>query len=155
MEMINNIKMPFLSRVGFTLSSIGYLYQNGGFKQVFAYIKNVIKVNISRFRYKHCKSYRNKILSNLNADNIGFMFILEGFLYGNIGKMNMGKYLKYLSEEEKEKYKKRTLELRESMIKQYGDKNIEAFDVMWGLDVLCKDDKPKKVYKRKKKSNDS
>ena len=99
MELINNTKMPFLSRIGFALSSIGYAYQTSGLKGAFTYIKNVTKTNIARFRYKHCKSYRNKILSNLNADNIGFMFILEGFLYGNIGKFNMGKYLKYLSEE--------------------------------------------------------
>lgn len=135
--MFNNEKIPFLSKVGLFISTLGYSFQNGGIKVVCSYIKNTIRITYFRFMYKHSKRYRNKILSNLTADNIFFLVLIDSFCDCQVP--NMGKYVVYLNDEEKEKYKKKALESRASIIKNLNitdKKSLEGLNSMLGLDIL-------------------
>lgn len=151
--MINYIKIPFLAKVGFAISALGYAFQQGGLKQVCIYIKYSITNAIFRYRFKHSTKFRNKIISGLNASNIGFIALI-GLIHGD-EEFRLRNCIKYLSDEEKEKYKKQTLESVQTTIKNTKPTNEEQLEGvldMFGLDLLgvkVEDIVPKKTSKKK------
>lgn len=153
--MINNFKIPFLAKVGFAISALGYAFQQGGLKQVFTYIKYSITNAVFRYRFKHSVKFREKYLSNLTADNIGFIAIIGMFSGGEEFKLR--NCIKYLSDEEKEKYKKKNLETIPTIIKKAkltDEEQLASVLDMFGLDLLgvkVDDIMPKKTPKKRAK----
>lgn len=153
--MFNNEKIPFISKVGLTISSLGYAFQQGGLKQAFMYIKFSIQNAIFVYRFRHSEKFRMKYLSNLMADNIGFIAII-GMFYGG-EEFKLRNCIKYLNDKEKEKYKKQTLESVQTTIKSNNITNEEQLSgvlEMFGLDLLgikAEDVMPKKTSKKKAK----
>lgn len=153
--MFNNEKIPFISKVGLTISSLGYAFQQGGLKQAFRYTKFSIQNAIFVYRFRHSEKFRMKHLSNLTADNIGFIAII-GMFYGG-EEFKLRNCIKYLSEEEKEKYKKQTLENVQTTIKNNkitSEESIAGVLEMFGLDLLgvkAEDVMPKNTIKKRAK----
>lgn len=153
--MFNNEKIPFISKVGLTISSLGYAFQQGGLKQAFMYIKFSIQNAMFVYRFRHSEKFRMKYLSNLTADNIGFIAII-GMFYGG-EEFKLRNCIKYLNDEEKEKYKKQTLESVQTTIRSNNITNEEQLSgvlEMFGLDLLgvnAEDVMPKKTIRRRSK----
>ena len=153
--MINYIKIPFLAKVGFAISALGYAFQQGGLKQVCFYIKYSITNAWFRYRFKHSTKFRNKVISGLNASNIGFIALI-GMFYGD-EEFRLRNCVKYLSEEEKEKYKKQTLESVQTTVKDskiISEDSITGVLEMFGLDLLgvkVEDVMPKKTTRIRSK----
>lgn len=153
--MINNFKVPFVYKVAFTISSLQYAFKHGGLKQVYYYLKHSTDNAIFRYRFKHSTKFREKVLSNLKADNIMFLPLM-GMFYGD-EEFSLRNCVKYLNEEEQEKYKKQSIESVQTTIKNIktkGKENIEAAINMFGLDLLgvkVKDVMPKKTTRSRSK----
>lgn len=153
--MINNFKVPFVYKVAFTISSLQYAFKQGGLKQVYYYLKHSTDNAIFRYRFKHSTKFREKVLSNLKADNIMFLPLM-GMFYGD-EEFSLRNCVKYLNEEEQEKYKKQSIESIQTTIKNTkikGKEHIEATLDMFGLDLLgvkVEDVMPKKTPKKRAK----
>lgn len=153
--MINNFKVPFVYKVAFTINSLQDAFKQGGLKQVYQYLKYSTNNAIFRYRFKHSTKYRENVLSNLKADNIMFLPLM-GMFYGD-EEFSLRNCVKYLNEEEKEKYKKQTLETVQTTIKnsEVADKeSISRLLDMFGLDLLgvkVKDVMPKNTTRRRSK----
>ena len=116
MEYINNIKTPFLAKVGWYLSLVGYLYRNNGLKGIYDYIKMKIQISTFQFKFRHIKRCRKQILSCANADNIFWIALLDNG-FRNF-PANVDKYTQYLSEEERQKYEERSRKFNEEVEKR-------------------------------------
>lgn len=153
--MINNFKVPFVYKVAFTINSLQYAFKQGGLKQVYQYLKYSTNNAIFRYRFKYSTKYRENVLSNLKADNIMFLPLM-GMFYGD-EEFSLRNCVKYLNEEEQEKYKNQTLETVQTTIKSNNITNEEQLSgvlEMFGLDLLgvnAEDIMPKKTIRRRSK----
>lgn len=159
-----NNKIPFLTQLGTFISVLGLSYQRGGIKQAIIYIKSSIRIAVFRYRFNHSEKFRNKVLTNLTVDNLWLFAMIE--MYSTNEFPNLGKYVVYLSDEDKEKYIKNILETRKSTIASgttLTKEQTASLNKMYGLDVLgvkIEDEeevKPKKTRKKstKKEKTDS
>ena len=155
--MFNNEKMPLLVRVGSFISVLGYTFKQGGLKRTFEYIKFSIHNTIFVYKFRHFKKFRMKYLSNLTADNIGFIALVNMFYGGE--EFSLRNCVKYLSAEEKEKFKKNTLESVQTTIKSNkitDEEQLSSILNMFGLDLLgvkVEDVMPKKTTKKRVKKD--
>lgn len=146
-------KTNLLTKIGLKLCTIGYMYKESGIKTVWFYIKNDIAVSIYKYRFKHCKKFREKVLSNLTADNIFFVACID---FMDTMSIDLRKYIPYLSKEEKKRLRKNLLETKDSLLKyNLTEEQRNSIYKMCGLDLLEEQEEPKKTQKRKKVTSKS
>lgn len=95
-------KPNLLIKIGDYISRVGWAYKIGDFKQVYNQIKGDLIISIYRWRYKHCKKFRER--TNANAEKQGNFVkaLLECFISGDI---NMESFENNLSEEVKAQFR--------------------------------------------------
>lgn len=150
---MNTNKTNLLTKIGLKICTIGYRYKEGGIKAVYYFIKTDIAVSIYKYRFKHCKKFREKVLSNLTADNIFFVACID---FTDTMSLDLRKYIPYLSDVEKEKLKKNLSVTKKALLKyNLTEEQLNSAYKMFGIDLLDEQEEPKKVQKRKKTTSKS
>lgn len=130
----NNYKPCFITRFGYKIDMIRAIYRRFGIKESIMMCFAMIRLNIHKFRYKHCSKYRNKINSGL--DSVGLM-ILNMFLWNNNGTFDIKEILNNLSEEERAKWREQAIKSINEQIEKFNitdEEQIAKMYEMFGLD---------------------
>lgn len=82
----NYNNQPFLVKFGMAISSIGYIWHNGGFKAVMKHIYYNITILVFQFGYKHSKWFRRRIMKKfkVNGAEPFLTFSIIQMLIGNL-----------------------------------------------------------------------
>lgn len=95
-------KPNLLSRLGFFISIVGVLYESKGLKEACKSIISMIKINFYKWRYKHCRKYREKVYNNAKKQGSMFPILLEMFIYDRIPSLD--EIYERLDDEERVKF---------------------------------------------------
>ena len=110
-------KNNILIRLGNAISFIGYSYQYGGLKIVWYSIKYGIYYKIVRFKYRHSKKFKNKLIENNYKSPKVAEAIFDNMF--NDKPIDLKQIYNDLTDKEKEKFKQTRDECLKKTIEEY------------------------------------
>lgn len=109
-------KIPILVKIGYFISSIGFAYSREGFKGVYNYLNVTIRMKMFKWKYKHCKKFRNKLQENAKQQGDIVLAMLDNIM--NDTPIDIKSIYNGLTDEQKDKMVKSKDEIIENVIRE-------------------------------------
>lgn len=75
-------KPNFVMKLGYFISTVGLFYKTGGIKSIYTYFKANMKLYTYKWKYNHCKKFRNKLQTEARKNGEYAEILLDHIMTG-------------------------------------------------------------------------